>query len=595
MTVSDRFIESVKKSTNLWIVLWVLLLLNLLIVFILIKGISWIVNVLFVLLLAAGIAALLRMAHFTPADEADIDSEMRSRLHDLMEEIRPHCEDVFDNKVNGFLQPIEQDYQQRFSMGLSWLWERVNDFYKQIEKSAREGRSIFQLLDVTNEEKMKMVERLHGDAQQVLTIMQGVQQRRYYDEDEIQKRLQTKISEFRNSMLREKQYFYEYIYKVLLEQARSQGIEAEMAEYLSPTRLGQQFGIVVERSLESRVVDFHNSLLDDLEEFSADVVGRFQRSTAQILNHFRDMKSLLTRLSEMSSSKSGLAARRLDEYLLQISKLEEQAGETLVSLAWQDIIVEKRWDEIQEQLFFIKDQVVQSADEDVLEHIEGALNQAITGLSAMPRDAANALFYKALLDTELIYQAYCGNTLTQVLNDGVYSLLQFMRPLELQAAHSIRLTDQDLQRLRKRKVLAKEGSFQVLFDRVRGSIEQHQPLAAHFLEGVFPLKFQQFANNPYLKNTPDNLNQAAWMIFNMAIDQENLPENIYLLIGLLLVVHQIRDQHIQPFNSLPVGVKDAEEVHITRAVTYQAIAILLQNDFTAVKGNTPEGLTESSE
>ena len=74
MTVSDRFIESVKKSTNLWIVLWVLLLLNLLIVFILIKGISWIVNVLFVLLLAAGIAALLRMAHFTPSSFRDLQA-----------------------------------------------------------------------------------------------------------------------------------------------------------------------------------------------------------------------------------------------------------------------------------------------------------------------------------------------------------------------------------------------------------------------------------------------------------------------------------------------------------------------------------------
>jgi hypothetical protein len=354
--------------------------------------------------------------------------------------------------------------------------------------------------------------------------------------------------------------------------------------------------MVVERSLESRVADFHNALLDDLEDFSADVVGRFQRSTAQIFNHFRDMESLLTRLIDMSNNESGLAVRRLDEYLLQISKLEEQAGETLVSLAWQDIIVEKRWEEIQEQLFSIKDQVVQSADEAVLEHIEGVLNQAIPGLSAMPRDAVNALFYKALLDTELIYQAYCGNNLTQVLNDGVYSLLQFMRPLELQAAHSIRLTDQDLKRLRERKALAKDGSFQKLFDLVRGSVEQHQPLAVHLLEGVFPLKFQQFANNPYLKNTPDNLNQAAWMLFNMAIDKENLPEDIFLLVGLLLVVHQIRDQHIQPFNSLPVGVKNAEEVHITRTVTYLAIAILLQNDFTDLKGNPrAERSTESFE
>ena len=587
MTISDRFIASVKKSTNLWIGLWVLLLLNLLIIFVLTKIFSWMVLVVFVLLWVVGIIFLHRIAHSTPA-EPDIDADLRLRLQDLMEEIRPYCEEVFDQKVNGFLDPIEQDYQQRFSMGLSWLWEKVSDFYVQVEHSAQEGRSIFQLIDASNEDKMKIIERLQEGAHQVLTVMEDVQRRRFDDEDEIRKRLQTKTSDFRNSMLREKQYFYEYVYKMLLELARSQGIEAEMAEHLSPVRLGQQFGVVVERSLESRVVDFHNSLLDDLEDFSADVVGRFQRSTAQVFNHFRDMKSLLTRLNEMSGNTSGLAARRLDEYLLQISQLEEQAGETLVSLAWQDIIVEKRWDEIQEQLFFIKDQVVQSVGEDSLEYIEGALNEAIPGLSAMPRDAASALFYKALLDAELIYHVYTENNLTQVLNDGVFSLLQFVRPLELQAANTIRLTDQNLNRLRKRKALVKEGSFQALFERVYGAVEQHQPLSAHLLEGVFPLKFQQFASNPYLKNTPDNLNQAAWMMFDYAIDNENLPEDIYLLVGLLLVVHQIRDQYIQPFNSMPVGVKDPEEVHTTRAVTYQALAILLQNDFTGLKGDRAE-------
>jgi hypothetical protein len=276
VTIAERFIASVKKNTNLWIGIWVLLLLNLLLVFIIAKGISWMANVLLVLLWVAGMVVILKIARSTP-DEPDVDADLHLRLQDLMEEIRPYCEEVYDKKVNRFLEPIEQDYQQRFSMGLSWLWEKVNDFYVQVEHSAQEGRSIFQLIDASNEDKMKMVERLQEGTHQVLAIMQDVQKRRFDDEDDIRKRLQTKTSEFRQSMEREKQYFYEYVYKMLLEQARSQGLEAEMAEHLNPTRLGQQFGIVVERSLENRMVDFHNSLLDDLEEFSAEVVGRFQR------------------------------------------------------------------------------------------------------------------------------------------------------------------------------------------------------------------------------------------------------------------------------------------------------------------------------
>jgi hypothetical protein len=576
VTNTEIFVESVKKSTNLWIGLWALLLLNILFVFILIKGISWILVLVIILLLGGGGAILLKIAHYTPP-EPGIDDEIQTHLNDLMEEIRPYCEEVFNDRINSFLEPVEHDFQQKFSLGLSWLWEKVDAFYAQVEQSAQEGRSIFQLIDMANEEKLKLVERLQDNAEQVMAIMKNVQKQRHYDEAEIQTRLQVQIGDFHNSMQREKQYFYEYVYKMLLEQARAQGKEMEMVEFLSPVRLGQQFGLVVERSLESRVSDFNNSLLTDLEDFSADVVGRFQRSTAKVLNHFRDMKSSLQRLIDMSGNESGVVNRRLGEYSLRVNKLEEQAGEILVSLAWQDIMVEKRWGEVQEQLFTIKDKVIETADEKVLQYIEEVLEQVIPGLSAMPRDAGNALLYKTLVDAELIYQVYTSNKLPEVVSDGVFSLLQFVRALELHAANSIRLTDERLNRLRKRKALIKDGSFQALFDRVRMSVDYHQPLAAPLIEGVFPGKFQQFVNSPYLKNTPDNLNQAAWMVFNSAIDNENLPEENFLLVGLLLAVHQIRDRHIQPFNSVPVGMEDPEEIHITRMAAYQAISIMLQN------------------
>lgn len=576
MTNTEIFVESVKKSTNLWIGLWALLLLNILFVFILIKGISWILVLVIILLLGGGGAILLKIAHYTPP-EPGIDDEIQTHLNDLMEEIRPYCEEVFNDRINSFLEPVEHDFQQKFSLGLSWLWEKVDAFYAQVEQSAQEGRSIFQLIDMANEEKLKLVERLQDNAEQVMAIMKNVQKQRHYDEAEIQTRLQVQIGDFHNSMQREKQYFYEYVYKMLLEQARAQGKEMEMVEFLSPVRLGQQFGIVVERSLEGRVSDFNNSLLTDLEDFSADVVGRFQRSTAKVLNHFRDMKSSLQRLIDMSGNESGVVNRRLGEYSLRVNKLEEQAGEILVSLAWQDIMVEKRWGEVQEQLFTIKDKVIETADEKVLQYIEEVLEQVVPGLSAMPRDAGNALLYKTLVDAELIYQVYTSNKLPEVVSDGVFSLLQFVRALELHAANSIRLTDERLNRLRKRKALIKDGSFQALFDRVRMSVDYHQPLAAPLIEGVFPGKFQQFVNSPYLKNTPDNLNQAAWMVFNSAIDNENLPEENFLLVGLLLAVHQIRDRHIQPFNSVPVGMEDPEEIHITRMAAYQAISIMLQN------------------
>lgn len=189
-------------------------------------------------------------------------------------------------------------------------------------------------------------------------------------------------------------------------------------------------------------------------------------------------------MQEISSNESGVVLRRLYEYALQISELEEQAGEILVSLAWQDIMVEKRWGEIQEQLFSIKDQVVENTGEEVLQYIEERCSRIFLVYRSCPGIQA-MLSYKALVDAELIYQVYTNNRLPEVVNDGVYSLLQFVRSLELCAAHSINLTDEQLDRLRTRKALVKERSLRVLFGQVRTSVEHHHPLAVSLLEGSF--------------------------------------------------------------------------------------------------------------
>ena len=75
------------------------------------------------------------------------------------------------------------------------------------------------------------MQRLQDNVNQALAVVKNAQEQRRNDEAEIHTRLQAKISEFRNSMLREKQYFYEYVYKMLMEQARAQGKEIEMVEF----------------------------------------------------------------------------------------------------------------------------------------------------------------------------------------------------------------------------------------------------------------------------------------------------------------------------------------------------------------------------
>lgn len=222
MSLRDRLVNSMKTSPNLWICVWALFLLNLLMVYILIRGMSWAAGIIFAVLLLAGALAVLFIANYKPP-EPELDEDIQARLEKLMEEIRPYCEEVFDIQVKKALRPIEFEYREKFSQGLAWLWEKVDDFYAQVEQVTQDGRTIFQLVNPAQEEKAKLVESLQEGAQQVLKIIQDLQRRRFYDQDDISSRIQAKITDFRNSLLKERQYYYESVYKILWEQARSQG------------------------------------------------------------------------------------------------------------------------------------------------------------------------------------------------------------------------------------------------------------------------------------------------------------------------------------------------------------------------------------
>lgn len=587
MNLPTRWLASIRMNTGLWMGLWGLLMLNIIVILILVRGFSWWSLSIAMIIAAAGAAALTALARL-PEPDPSIDDGMSIGLNALMEEIRPVCEQVFDQHITRLMAPLKTELNQEFSRGIEWLWEEVDAFYQEVEANAQEGRSVLQFINSLKEDKAKLIEQMQENVRQVLAVLQEVQERQKQDQEQVQSWVEEHCAEFRQSMEREKEFFYDYVYKMLVEQARFQGPETDIADYFNVTALGQQFAVVMDKSLETRMAAFQETLIQDLENFSADIVGRLQKMTAQILNHFREIMNLLSRLIDTSRSESGVLVRRLEEYHQRTRQLEERAGEILVTLAWQDILVEKRWHEIQENLFQVKDQVMEHVDESVWEYISRKLEQEIPGLSEMARDADTAVFYKSLLDSEVIYEVYSGNKLPLVI-DAVHCLLQFIRPLELLASRTIRMTDQALHRVREWKPQIKKGAFQLQFDRVRAALDRDQPGAADYLEGAFPRQLYQFASNPYLKAKPDHTSQAAWAVFTLLIDNENLAEDLYLLVGLLLTVHQVRNRQIHPFKSIPVELTETSEVALMRSVCYRAISILLQ---TKTQGITRIGLPD---
>lgn len=577
----DFITDSIKKNTVLWIILWLLLVLNLFTMVILSSGLAVIKVIFFILLALAGGVVIKHIAD--RIKDSGEEEPAKEEISALMQEIRPLCDDIFERQLDGKIQPLMNNLRDDFVQGLSWLGEDMKEFLTRAEEAAHNGRAIIQLIDSLSDEKNKLVSKINENLANLNSVFFQVERGRTNDEEEVNHWVEERIADLRKGMDKEKELFYNYVSNLLAEQMKEQD-ELDLVEYFNVYKLGEQFSVVIEKSLESRLAAFQDSVISDLEVFSADVVGRMQKNTLDMRQIFRDIHEQLDRLIE-SRSESPLVMRRLGDFRAQVAELEERAEEIMLTMAWQDILVEKRWQDLQEKLFITRDRVMENINEDVIDYIRNLMDEEIPGLTNLARDTSDtAIFYKSLIDAELVYQVYAGGKLPDLIGNGVYSLLQFVRPVEMLALKTIRLTEQGLRKRKNIRSKIKTGQYQPVFDKVKEALGDVNEALLTSLEDIFPRHFTTFCNYPYLKPRPNNLNQAAWDIFVMLADQEGEDQNqdLFLLTGLLLVIHNIRNHHIQPLKSQPIEVHDGQEVELMRVACYRAISIMLSSNYKGI-------------
>jgi hypothetical protein len=394
-------------------------------------------------------------------------------------------------------------------------------------------------------------------------------------QQELQQCLANKSQDLRNSMMKEKDFFYDYIEKMLIQQISTTEDELDLSDYVNIEKLEEQFSLVIDKSIQSRIPFFENTVLTELENISADIVGKMQNGALQIMNLFKDMEDLLNRLLDDENGQNSGHLRRLSDSLHRIVYLREKTNETMVTLAWQDILLDKRWLETQQRLFAIRDQVIDNVGEDVVEYLQNSLDFEIPGLSSLRDTSENAVIYKSLLDAEIVYQVYIGENLLDIIGNGVYCLLQFLRPIELMVSSTIRFSEMGVGKRRALRDQMKKSEYQAIWRKVLETLNQNKPGLSAELEEDLPNAFYSFCNSPYIKQKPENLNQAAWMLFMVLINDDKAESEIYLLMGLLLVMHRMRDSYVHPLKNIPLPLRDPEELEYMRYSAFKSMQILL--------------------
>lgn len=585
MNQSTEFITSLKQNPGTIMLMWALLLLNIMVIYGLIKGFTVTAVIVFAIICAMGILLISFLGKINPENEQK-HKQYQARLNNLMQEIRPLCDDIYERQLNNTIHTLQTNSYDEFARGLSWLWEQVDDFYLQVETEMTKGRTIYQFLNSINNSRIRLVQKVQRHQDEIDIILIKINNSREKYEHYLNNSIEKRIDSFKYSIENEKEYFYEYVYKLLSEQINFNNEDTDILEYFNINKLGEQFAVTITKSIDNRLTAFQELLVLDMENLSAEVVGSMQKYTMQLMNHFHEMQDGLEQLMDRYKIDETLPLLRISEYRDIVSQLHEKTGEILITLAWQDIMIERQWHEVQQKLLVVKDQVMDSIDEKIPTYIEEILKDEIPGFISLERTPENVLFYKAVIDAEVIYQVFMGNKLPETLTDGVYSLLQFIRPLEILVSKTVRLTEQGNNRRKNLKSELKSGNLQIYFTQVQESVPDQR--LNQYLKGLFPRYFLSYCSNPYLRLKPESLEQAAWAVFLLLIDNpDEQNKDLPFLIALLLMAHQLRNRHINPLKNIPIELDNPDKLTDMRYICYQAISILIK---TNVDGITKIGL-----
>jgi hypothetical protein len=579
----DSIRENIKNNARLWTALWILLILNIITVLALTRGFSLLWVIMILLITGLGIIGIQSLAQEQQLPEDLLAPELKADLDAMMEEMRPLCDDIFTRKIEEVTSPIIENLTRDFTRGLEWLWEDGDNFLEQVEECITRTLSALNLVDSLSNEKSQLAKQIQEHFLMLGGVVGNMHRSRENSFLDLDSFLQGKVDDFKKSMEKEKDIFYDYIYKLLGQQVRLQekNENEDITDYFNVYKLGEQFSVIMDKTMEGRLQLFQDSIIRELENFSADVVGGMQKNTLKIHNIFREIEVLLDRLINDYRGGNDLIVRRLEESIEEVKGVKEKSGDILVTLAWQDILVEKRWHDITEKLYTVKDKVLECVEPEVINYIRSSLETTIKGFSTMAHNTDNIIVYKSTIDAELIYQLYTGGKLPDIIDNGVYSLLQFVRPVETLVAKCLRLSEEGIRTRRTIRTKIKSGEYQPIFDRLLAVVEADNPALSKHLNDVFPKFFNTFCNSPYIKQKPDNLNQAAWVLFLELIHKPSHNENLYLLAGSLLVIHILRNKHLHPLKNTPIDLQAEDDLVDMRYAALKAIGLVINLD---VKG-----------
>lgn len=112
MSFGSRLRNSLYRNNNLWILLWFLILINALAFIALAGRFSLFLLAIFLLAAMAG-AMFIKIFGYNETAQ-DISRQVDVKVNQLMEEIKPLCEEIFKREVDAEVIPLQEEIYEDF-------------------------------------------------------------------------------------------------------------------------------------------------------------------------------------------------------------------------------------------------------------------------------------------------------------------------------------------------------------------------------------------------------------------------------------------------------------------------------------------------
>lgn len=561
-----------KNQTNYLIIIWILILLNLLVVVRWAAGISLLTVTLFVLLGVGGILGLLffdRPASGEPAPEITLPG-----VKAVMDEFRPIAEQIFEKVLVEKSAPVTAATTADLDKSLNWLGEIGHKFGQQILEGLNEVKRVsFPSSGVGLTDEMYLLQRrMEERVDSIYSFLDRLESSMRRRQEEMEMAISRQLKDLRDSLESEKGIIYRYLENLLTSQL-SEGSPLVGDELVVSRldRMTDQFTVLIEKSLDSRLERLEENLVSVAEELLAKSIGEMQKESLLQVNGLKHLSALLEQV--MTKPKTPL--ERLGSARSLLDRLAQEASDVMVTLAWQDVLIEKRWQEIKEKLESMQRDIYKGLEAEKRASIYLTIAEEIPEFSLPETREKLSDVLQSLVVAEALNMNYREGD-EESTAGGAYVIFQFIRALEQMAREKIGISGEMLVRRRLIRDETRAGSYSGVFEKVFREVETRGSGLEGYLVGLYPDAFHNFCLNPGVRHRPASCGQAGWMLYLDLLDDEEAGDtDLYYLIGLLLVSHTIRNRYIHPSNSsMLIKVEHPRYVEQARFCSLTAISLL---------------------